>query len=207
MASKMAFKYANSSDTPPSPTSTSFTITTQAKTDVFRKPGPPLMDVFSAPILYKSIPLSTFQRVSVTISANWQSLYDHGGLIFVLPSCSDGTRKWVKTGIEFFQNEAWVSTVACDRWADWNMVQQVGVKNGNQVTLQVQRDLEHDGTLWIYVVDGEKKIPIREVTWFLSEGDESELWVGAFVARPTVAGEGKEKSLVADFKDWELDVV
>jgi regulation of enolase protein 1 (concanavalin A-like superfamily) len=202
----MAFKYANSSDTPPSPNSTSFKLTTRAETDIFRKPGPPFMDVFSAPILYKSIALSKFQRVRVTISATWQSLYDQGGLIFVLPSSADGTRKWIKSGIEFFQNEVWVSTVACDRWADWNMVQ-VGVRNGNQVTLQLEREREHGGTLWIYVVDGDKKIPIREVTWFLSEGDEKELWVGAFVARPTAVVVGKEQSLVVDFKNWELDVV
>lgn len=99
-----------------------------------------------------------------------------------------------------------MSAVVADRWADWNMVQ-VGLKNGNQITLQLERDQEHGGTLWIYVIDGEKKIPIREVTWFLSEGDEKELWVGAFVARPTETKEGQEKSLSVDFKDWELNVV
>jgi regulation of enolase protein 1 (concanavalin A-like superfamily) len=202
----MAFKYANSSDTPPSANATSFQLTTPAQTDIFRKPGPPLMDVFNAPILYKSIPLSKFQRVRVTISASWESLYDQGGLIFVLPNSSEGTRKWIKSGIEFFHNEVYMSTVVCDRWADWNMLQ-VGVKNGNQITLQMEREIEHGGQLWIYVIDGEKKIPIREVTWFLSEGDEKELWVGTFVARPTEAAEGKEQSLAVEFKDWELDVV
>lgn len=128
-------------------------------------------------------------------------------MVFILPPSdgADGSRKWIKSGIEFYGGEAYVSTVAADRWADWSLVQ-TGLKGGKEVTLQFERN-EEEGTLWIYVIDGERKVPIREVTWILSEGDEMECWVGVYVARPTVGPGGKEEGLVVDFKGWELDVV
>ncbi|KAG0649173.1 Regulation of enolase 1 [Hyphodiscus hymeniophilus] len=205
MASHLAFKFANSKETPPSPSSTTFQLTTQASTDIWRKPGPPEIQTFNAPILYKSLPLSVFQRARVTVSAPWSTLYDQGGLVFILPESSDGSRKWIKSGIEFYQGEAYVSTVAADRWADWSLVQ-TGLRGGREVTLEFERSPE-EGTLWIYVVDGEKKIPVREVTWILSEGDEKECWVGVYAAKPTESSKGTEPELVVDFKGWELDVV
>ena len=66
---------------------------------------------------------------------------------------------------------------------------------------------EENGTFWIYVVDGERKVPIREITWMAGERGEGELWVGVFVGKPKKSEEGKEKSLEVTFKDWELDVV
>lgn len=98
-----------------------------------------------------------------------------------------------------------MSTVAADRWADWSLVQ-TGLKDGKEVTLEFERNKE-EGTLWIYVVDGEKKIPVREVTWILSEGDEKECWIGVYAAKPTANAEGTERGLVVDFKDWELDLI
>jgi len=204
MASQLDFNFANSSDTPPSPSSTSFQLTTQPSTDIWRKPGPPEIQTFNAPILYKSLPLKSFQRVRVTVSGPWSTLYDQGGLVFILPEDASGSRKWIKSGIEFYQNEAYVSTVAADQWADWSLVQ-TGMRDGKEVTLEFERN-KAEGTLWIYVIDGEKKIPVREVTWILSEGDEKECWVGVYVAKPIKSAEGTEQGLAVDFKGWELDV-
>ena len=125
--------------------------------------------------------------------------------MFILPSSSDGTRKWIKSGVEFYQNEAYVSTVVADRWADWSLVQ-TGFRDGKEVTLEFERNKAEE-TLWIYVIDGEKRVPIREVTWILSEGVEKECWVGIYAAKPTASAAGKERGLVVNFTGWELDII
>ena len=123
--------------------------------------------------------------------------------MFVLPSSVEGQAgKWIKTGVEFYSGEVYVSTVVKDNWADWSLVQ-AGVKGGKEVTLELERDAK-EGTLWIYVIDGEKRIPLREVTWVLSE-KEQEIWVGVYAATPTTERGGRGK-LVVEFRDWELDV-
>jgi regulation of enolase protein 1 (concanavalin A-like superfamily) len=152
--------------------------------------------------MYKTIPLSTFKRARVTISGNWSRLYDQGGLAIVLqdPKITlDTDKKWVKTGIEFYQEEVYVGTVAADRWADWSLLQ-VGIKEGKRVTLEMERDAEAD-TLWVYVIDGKRRHPIREVTWILSEPDV-QAWVGVYAASPKPDG----NELEVKFEGWELEV-
>ncbi|KAG4441561.1 hypothetical protein IFR05_002946 [Cadophora sp. M221] len=202
--SQHAFNFANSNATPPPPSTTSFQLTAQPKTDIWRKVGPPEVSRFNAPILYKKITLSSFQRMRVTVSANWSTLYDQGGLIFVIPQ-PDGTKKWVKSQIEFFQDEPFISTVSADRGADMSLLQ-TGLKGErrNEVTLEFKK--EHNA-LWVYVVDGEKRTPIREVTWLFGGGDEQECWIGVFAARPGVHSDGYDQSLVVDFTGFELDVI
>jgi regulation of enolase protein 1 (concanavalin A-like superfamily) len=153
--------------------------------------------------MYKAIPLSTFKRARVTISGNWSRLYDQGGLAIVLqdPKITlDTDKKWVKTGIEFYQEEVYVGTVAADRWADWSLLQ-VGIKDGKRVTLEMERDAEAD-TLWVYVIDGKRRHPIREVTWILSEPDV-QAWVGVYAASPKPDG----KELEVKFEGWELEIM
>lgn len=195
------FKSTNFDGAIPSPSSNSFTISPNYPTDIWSKPGPPEVTTFDAPIIYKTLPLSKFQRARVTVTADWGTLYDQGGLVFVLPSSVEGQAgKWIKTGVEFYNGEAFVSTVVKDRWADWSLAQ-AGVKGGNEVTLEMMREKD---TMWIYAVDGEKRIPLREVTWVLSE-EEQEVWVGVYSATPTTERNGRGK-LVVEFRDWELDV-
>ncbi|KFY74360.1 hypothetical protein V499_05622 [Pseudogymnoascus sp. VKM F-103] len=187
----------------PSPSTTSFTISADSPTDIWSKPGPPEVVTFNAPLIYKPIPLSKFQRARVTVTADWGTLYDQGGLVFILPSSVEGQAgKWIKTGVEFYSDEVYVSTVVKDSWADWSLVQ-AGIKDGKVVTLEMERDAK-EGTLWIYVIDGEKRIPLREVTWVLS-GKEQEVWVGVYAATPTTE-RGDRGKLVVEFKDWELEV-
>jgi regulation of enolase protein 1 (concanavalin A-like superfamily) len=198
---------------PPSAASTSFSLSPVASTptDIWRKPGPPAIKTFNAPIIYKSLSLHSFQRVSVTISASWSQLYDQGGLVFIIPTAGMDPvdHKWIKTGIEFYQGEPYVSTVAADRWADWSLLQ-AGIKDG-KVTLEIERNTK-EGTLWIYIIDGRKRIPIREVTWALSEPETSDCWVGVYAATPTIIErEGSESAnakghLDVRFEAWELEV-
>ncbi|KFY35915.1 hypothetical protein V494_05499 [Pseudogymnoascus sp. VKM F-4513 (FW-928)] len=197
------FKSAYFDGATPSPSSNSFTISPDYPTDIWSKPGPPEVTTFNAPIIYKTIPLSKFQRARVTVTADWGTLYDQGGLVFILPSAVEGQAgKWIKTGVEFYSGEVYVSTVAKDNWADWSLVQ-AGIKGGKEVTLEMERDTK-EGTLWIYVLDGEKRIPLREVTWVLSE-KEQEVWVGVYSATPTTERNGRGK-LVVEFKNWKLEV-
>lgn len=77
-----------------------------------------------------------------------------------------------------------------------------------EVTLEMERN-ETENTLWIYVVVGggergtEERIPLREVTWILSEKDQ-ELLVGVYAAKPTAGGNG---DLVVKFRGWELETL
>ena len=131
-----------------------------------------------------------------------RELYDQGGLVFILPKPGSDIKesKWIKTGIEFYQGSAYVSTVVKDRSADWSLAQ-TNIKNGKEVTLLVERH-EKDDTLWIYAVDGENKAPLREVTWILSEDGDSEVWVGVYAARPMPGGD-----LEVKFEAFELQLL
>ncbi|KAH7312818.1 hypothetical protein BKA65DRAFT_147379 [Rhexocercosporidium sp. MPI-PUGE-AT-0058] len=216
----------------PSANTTSFCLSPPAShaTDIWRKPtnnisNPDIaISTFNAPIIYKSIPLSKFKRCRVTFTATYEILYDQGGLVFVLPSEDQGagvegiekTSKWVKTGVEFVEGRAWVSTVGCDRWADWSLtdagiVDVPGDEKRKTVTLEMERN-RVEGTFWIYVIGGDgKRIPLRENTWILSpEGNggspDREAWVGVFAATPIMEGRDKDGALSVEFKDWELEL-
>lgn len=194
------FHYANSSDPVPGNGDDNlppkFTITVPSKTDIWAKP--PSTTRFNAPILYQPIPISSFQRARVSFTANWERQYDQGGLIFVLND-ADGSRKWIKTGIELLDGRPRLSTVTCDRAADWSLVSVPAGARG--ATLEAVR--AKDDSLWIYLVeDGGQRTPLREVTWALETGVR-DLWVGVYGARPSAEG----GDLVVSFADFVLDLV
>lgn len=203
--SQLPFHTIHNPAAAPPPQSTSFTLSPDPSTptDIWRKPGPPTVKTFNAPIIYKSVKRQSFQRVRVTVSAAWSKLYDQGGLVFVLPvaGVESSDQKWIKTGIEFYAGVPYVSTVAADRWADWSLVQ-AGIYDG-KVTLEMERKKDDD-TLWIFIIDGEKKIPIREITWALSESTVQDCWVGVYAATPTVTKENG--ALDVQFEGWDLEV-
>ncbi|PLB50445.1 hypothetical protein P170DRAFT_435637 [Aspergillus steynii IBT 23096] len=177
------FVFANSSQKVPGDgiLPAEFVIKAGPETDVWAKP--PSTESFNAPILYRSVPLASFKRVRVAFNALWQQKYDQGGLILVLNG-ADGSRKWVKTGIEFTHSRPHLSTVSKDRWADWSL--QPVPSGGGAATLELVR--ESDNSLWIYLVEGIQKSPLREVTWVFEEQDVKDLWVGLYAARPSKEG-------------------
>ena len=179
-------------------------IHAQPKTDLWRKP--PSMDADNAPTLLIStlIDIHKFQSARVTVSADWNTLYDQGGLIFFIPG-EKGTFTWMKTGIEFFGGKPFVGSVFTNEWSDWALVPMGKEKNG-KLTIQVER-LVKEGkkldSLWVYIVDEEtgKKTLARQMTsWFTHDipdqkgtPDNRHILVGIYAARPTVpAGEGRE---------------
>ncbi|KAF3403649.1 Uncharacterized protein F1880_009621 [Penicillium rolfsii] len=158
-----------------------FTISAPSSTDVWAKP--PSTIRFSAPILYQSMPLQSFKRARVSINAQWKYLYDQGGLIIVLRK-ADGSQKWVKAGIELTHGKPHLGVVAKDQWADWSLLPVPS--GGGAATIEMVK--EEDGSMWIYLVEGVQKSPIREVTWVFEENQVEELWVGVYAARPGSEG-------------------
>jgi uncharacterized protein len=179
----MSFKFANyPSGKLPSELPNDFTITAEAKTDLWEKP--PSTHSFSSPILYREIKLASFQKARVAVSARWKELYDQGGLCIIIHK-ADGSRKWVKTGIEFVENAPHVSTVATDRWSDWSLRPMPSVGSSGAI---IEMAREEDGSLWVYLLQGVKRSPLREVTWFFDGDGEEECWVGVYAAKPSETG-------------------
>ena len=192
------------------------TIHAAPKTDLWRKP--PHTDVDNAPIILVSTPidLHRFHSARVTVSGDWNTLYDQGGLALFIPD--EDMKKWVKTGIEYVWGKPFVGTVATSRWSDWSLVPLPESANG-KVTIQVERETKGDErveSLWIYIINEQgEKLGIREITWWFRHdiaggGEASEaprsLLIGVYGARPTVPeGAGREKEeLVVKFEGFEV---
>ncbi|KAJ5754616.1 hypothetical protein N7533_004159 [Penicillium manginii] len=155
-----------------------FTVTAQPSTDAWS--NPPNTERFNAPILHRDMPLLAFQRVQVTIHANLTQKYDQGGLIMVVKG-EDGSRKWVKAGLELVNDAVHLSTVSKDRGSDWCF--QAVPPGCKSVTLEMIR--EKGDTLWIYLLDGTRRIPQREITWIFQGKETEECLVGVYAARPS----------------------
>ncbi|KAI9805557.1 MAG: hypothetical protein M1825_000808 [Sarcosagium campestre] len=212
-----------SQSTPPASASTplpeTFTLTAPPETDIWRKP--PSTYSFTAPTLTTSIPLRSFRRARVTVSARWSTLYHQGGLLLVLPpssssSASDNnakapitsvdarTARWVKTGVEYHDERPNLSTVAADAWADWSLLplpsasRGGGGGGGEKVTVEIEREVRNGGnlgpSLWVYLVGAEGgRTALREVSWVFADGDlAGDLLVGVYAANPTRAAEQLE---------------
>ena len=177
--------------------STTFTITCPKDTDIYDKP--PSTHRFDAPVVYTVTTAGKFKSASVTITADWTYRYDQGGLCLVM-NFRDGTRKWIKTGIEFLEGTPMISVVTKDRWADWSLrpLLEPGAKSA-----RVQIENTRDGNLWVYVVgtDG-KKHPVREVTWWGELDADTEILVGPAAAKPSTEG----GDLTVSFSDFDLNV-
>ncbi|TVY59439.1 Uncharacterized protein LSUE1_G007758 [Lachnellula suecica] len=152
------FNTHNTPSPAPRPDTSTLRLTAAPSTDIWRNPS---QNRFSAPIIYKSLSLSAFlrSRVRVTVSASaaWSRPYDQGGLLFYRPD----TQQWVKSGLELYEGQLYVITVAADKGADMSLVL---LPAGNEATVEMQAV---EGALWVFVVDGERRVPIREVTWAL----------------------------------------
>ena len=206
----MAFKYANiPSHSPPERSiEGKFTLRASAPTDIWRKP--PNLDVFNAPIIYKSLLISDFKSARISATGDWKTLYDQGGMVLVLPPSKSGTQKrWVKAGIEFYGNKPRMSVVAADKWADWSLLPlSAADEKAGKMTVEMEREQEEDGSwgsvLRILLVgeDGEK-MPIREITWAFHDVDESEeMWVGMMAAKPTA---DEREELVVTLEGFEIE--
>ena len=173
-----------------------FDITCSPDTDVWDKP--PSTHAFNAPIIYRTTTVGSLKSARVTISADWTHRYDQGGLCLVVNS--SGSRKWVKTGIEFENDQVNVSTVATEKWSDWSLIP---LEASSKATIEME--VEKDGSLWVRLLSSDgKNTPLREVTWWADLPKEAELWVGVYVAKP--APHGEKEDLVVHFEDLKVEL-
>lgn len=110
---------------------------------------------------------------------------------------STDRRRWVKTGIEFYQDKPYISSVATDIWSDWAL--RPSLDETSPATIEITPS---DGALWIFLVgkDG-AKVPMREVAWWPALSDDTELWIGPYAAKPA-----KEKEqLTVHFDELEIE--
>ena len=165
--------------------------------------------------------LKKFRSARITFWAPWTERYDQAGLLLVPRSASspppttEAPEKWLKTGIEYYNNQPQLSTVGCDRWADWSigpLSKPVNSERG--VTLEARREGdEHGRSIWIYqlVLDeatGEEveRLPLREVCWILADEEENGgegrvLDVSPLVARPE---RNAAAPLRVEFKEFKV---
>nr|POE89926.1 uncharacterized protein CFP56_20395 [Quercus suber] len=197
----------NTNDLVPAAGATTITLVARELTDIWR--ASPQRDIFTGPVNYQKIPISTFWRAAVSFSATWKTLYDQGGLLLVFPQPDNQPRKWLKAGIEFFNGAPHFGTVGCDRYSDWAMTP---LPHGyDKPNARIEAVME-GSTLWIYYIDTEgKKVPLREVKWTplsnpVPGSENDEMWVGVYAAKPKTDADQSSAELEVKFWDWELEV-
>ncbi|KZS91291.1 hypothetical protein SISNIDRAFT_456908 [Sistotremastrum niveocremeum HHB9708] len=182
---------------------TGISLSAPPDTDLWRKP--PAHDAHNIVTALETIPFDMFQSARVTVTASWTRLYDQGGLVLYLPaSNAEDKEYWVKTGIEFHDEIPNLSTVAAREAADWSLLP---LTDGT-ATIEIAREPidAKKGTgssLWVYMIQDGKKVGVREITWVFDKPRSSELRIGVYAARPTVA-EGDEEELKVFFTNFTL---
>lgn len=132
--------------------------------------------------------------------------YEQGGILLSLrPTSSSGTAttpppKWIKAGIEFYNSVPRIGTVATENYSDWSLNPVSGT--GEWTTLIIERGEDVMGySLWVYQLNGIEKIPLREITWAYGIGEDWEVKVEAYAAKPGDEG----KPLTVNFKDFNVN--
>ncbi|KAI9667253.1 MAG: hypothetical protein M1821_000066 [Bathelium mastoideum] len=127
--------------------------------------------------------LEAFRRTTVKVSADWKPQYAQGGLILFYPAedslnKSGNPPQWIKTGIEFEDNKTFAAVVASNPWSDWSLQRW----NSSSLTVEAIRE---NNKLRIYALDGDEKLPLREITWAFDGQDHGkDIQVGVYVAMP-----------------------
>ena len=115
-----------------------------------------------------------------------------------------------------FEGRPNISTVACDRWADWSLAPLPGGEagaEGGKVTVELSREVvdgERTSTLWVHFVDpvsGERR-PLREVAWVFEEENfryDEECEVGVYAAQPIRDEADGERELDVRFEDLVIE--
>ncbi|KAK5692426.1 hypothetical protein LTR97_010734 [Elasticomyces elasticus] len=181
---------ANGAAQPPNPTSQDFTITAFPKTDIWRRDSTPEGDVFDAPYLTTSVPVSSFKSLKVEVTVPWKTQFDQGGLLIIFPEPKQGKGRWVKGGIEYFDGSPALGVVGTDRFSDWSLAP-MPEGDGRTASFEAVRD---GTTLWVYVLVNGNRQALREIKWaFVDVKGDEELKVGVYAAKPT-PDEGDEKA-------------
>ena len=121
----------------------------------------------------------------------------------------DGKSKWIKSGIEFYEGEPNVSTVVCDKWADWSLSPLPGGET-NGITIGMEREVldgKATSVLVVYVVKENERRHVREITWVFEDAEENEMecWIGVSVAKPTRDVDNEEADLEVRFGGLQIE--
>jgi regulation of enolase protein 1 (concanavalin A-like superfamily) len=207
----------NTPNPPPTPLPNQFTLSAPQKTDVYAAPAHGY--VWTAPIVYHALKASSFKRAALSVTLNWTTTYDQGGLILVFPTDSNPTPdsknasaisthpRWVKAGIEINDGKPWISVVGREAWADWSLATppEGSVSNGGKTVKATIEFVKHENALMIFVVDGSEKRMIREIQWpFLPEQSERTCWIGVYTCRPDAKGEA-DGELEVGFENFTVE--
>ena len=185
------YHFTNYDGTPPKELPTKFSLTAKADTDIWSKP--PNTRLFNAPILHRTMAISSFHKARVAVQAHWNTNHDHAGLIFVLPQ-KDGQMKWVTAGVLYKKNDKnAIATVAQDRWADWARYD-LPKGPSRQATIEMEK---RDRGLNIYYIEGVQRNLVRKVPWAF-EDEEAECWIGVYAAKPHESKDGKSLEVTFD---------
>ncbi|KAJ0123650.1 hypothetical protein J7T55_012116 [Diaporthe amygdali] len=196
---------------PKDPSSDSFSLVSPAGSDIWRVPATAGgRDEFSGPIYATPLPLNSFRKASVTVSADFKTPYAQGGLVLLLPGTvrrsqnkdqttfESSPQQWIKTGIEYENNAFFASVVAANPYADWSLAP-IGV---SKATFDMEK--KH-GALWIFVTTpGGQRIPLRELTWVFEEDDDREVWIGVAACMPKGDASGNGGKLSVHFEDFKV---
>ncbi len=153
----------------------------------------------------------------MSLSFLWTEQYDQGGLLLSFRRAgSDAAatpERWIKTGIEFYNGRPMLSTVACDRWADWSVTPLTtfafdtdarAAADKTWTTISIEKAGDQDGiSLWVYqVLEGGEKVPLREICWVYGDGnaEEWELEVLGMAARPEKQADSSLEVEIRDFQ-------
>jgi len=207
----------NTAKPPPNPLPKSFTLSADPRTDIYAAPAHGY--VWTAPIVYKTIKASSFRRARLSITLNWTTTFDQGGLILAFPQDSNPTPDsenagdisthphWVKAGIEINEGRPWISVVARETWADWGLTTPPlnSESNGGKTVKATIEFEKHENALMVWVKDGEERRMIREVQWvFLDEKLDRNCWIGVYNCRPDAKNEA-DGALEVHFEDFIVD--
>lgn len=218
---------------PPPPPPETFTITAPPNSDIWA--APPSTRRFNAPLAHASRgPLQTFTRAGLTLAlppSQGESLvqYDQGGILLAITRTgeqqqqqpSSDTMRWLKTGIEMYEGEPWLTVVGCDRWSDLSMVPlgwgggaEEEWKGGRRPAARVEVERVKEA-LWVYwVIEGKegkegRRVPVREVNWFFSHeeiaGEAWEVSVAAYAVRPLKNEKDEDEALSVEFRRFGVE--
>ncbi|KAL2683267.1 hypothetical protein Neosp_007735 [[Neocosmospora] mangrovei] len=167
-----------------------FTVSAKPGGDIWKQP--PSHDVFTA---------------TLTFTLTYTHQYDQAGLLLTLTK-PGSQKKWIKTGIEYFNNHPRFATVGCDNFSDWSLApvpekDEASVKSGNKgATIVIEREKSVLGLCWWIsrIDDAGEKVPLRQLCWPFGD-DGWEVEVGAAVARPN---KDVKEELEAKFENFEV---
>ncbi|KAK7026855.1 hypothetical protein VNI00_015397 [Paramarasmius palmivorus] len=192
-------------------TGEAFNLTARPGTDIWRTPPTAGgRDDFTGVIYATKIPLKSFNRFRVTVSADWKSQYAHGGLVFYYPGTtspqtnSTDPAQWIKAGMELEDGSLLASMVTANPFADWSL------QHWGDPKITVEMERKPDG-LWVFISgegEGQGRTPFRQVTWGFEGQDEGkEVMIGAFAAMPLPQTGGDGGELTVRFEGMELESV